>query len=64
MSSHIDAEVQRRIEAAARQAEEKKRIRAEFAAARRAGIARRHAAKLRRLAQPIYDNTSLAPTGA
>lgn len=51
MTSHVEAEVQRRIAAARRKAEEEKRRREEFAAARKRGLGRRHAAKLRALAE-------------
>ena len=50
MTSHVEAEVQRRIAAARRKAENDKRLREELAAARAAGLAKRHAAKLRHLA--------------
>ncbi|MFJ4623065.1 hypothetical protein [Streptomyces sp. NPDC088812] len=52
-----------RIAAAKWRAEQEKRRRAELAAARRAGLARRHAAKLRRLAEAA-DNLSFAASGA
>lgn len=61
-----------RIEAARRKAEEQKRVREELARRRTAGLARRHAAKLRALAErglelaPPGDlsNQSLAASGA
>lgn len=47
--SHVDAAVQARIQAARRRTEDMRRQRAELAEARKAGLARRHAAKLRHL---------------
>lgn len=58
-----------KIEAARRKAENDKRLREELAAARTAGLAKRHAAKLRRLAElgqelaPTFDNSSFAASG-
>ncbi|MGW3846894.1 hypothetical protein [Streptomyces fagopyri] len=60
---NVDDVVAEKIAAAARKATAAKEQRAEFAAARRAGIARRHATKLRRLAQPLYNNTTPAASG-
>ncbi|WP_328449894.1 hypothetical protein OG780_19405 [Streptomyces sp. NBC_00386] len=61
-----------RIEAARRKAEQQKQARAELARRRTAGLARRHAAKLRHLAQRGLDlvpptdlsNESFAASGA
>ncbi|MFE5139271.1 hypothetical protein ACFRDV_16610 [Streptomyces fagopyri] len=61
---NVDDVVRERIEQARRKAEEEKRRRAELAAARRRGLAFRHAARLRNLAESTYFNTSLAPSGA
>lgn len=58
--------IRERIEQARIRAEAEKRRRAELAEARKAGLARRHAQKLRRLAQlgldlaPPADNTTPA----
>ncbi|MFJ9903939.1 hypothetical protein ACIRVK_13710 [Streptomyces sp. NPDC101152] len=49
--SHVDAAVRARIEAARRREAERRQQREELAAARTAGVARRHAAKLARQAQ-------------
>jgi hypothetical protein len=48
---NVDDIVRAKIEAARRKAAEEKRARAAFAAARSKGLARRHAAKLRHLAE-------------
>lgn len=62
--------VQQRIEAARRKAEQDKKAREELAVARAKGLARRHAAKLRALAErgcelaPTFDNTSISASGA
>ncbi|OPG03070.1 hypothetical protein B1R27_30090 [Streptomyces sp. GKU 895] len=61
---NVDDVIAERIEQARIKAEREKRRRAELAAARRRGLARRHAAKLRNLAQSPYENRSLAPSGA
>lgn len=50
-SSHVEAKITARIQAAKRRTEDMRRQRAELAAARKAGLARRHAAKLARLAE-------------
>lgn len=55
---NIDDLIAERIEQARIRAERARKRRAELAAARRAGLARRHAQKLRRLAQLGLD---LAP---
>ncbi|MGP4008175.1 hypothetical protein [Streptomyces sp. 4N124] len=60
---NVDDVIRERIEAARRKAENDKRRREELAAARTKGLARRHAAKLRRLAESL-DNQSLAASGA
>lgn len=49
MTSHVEAQITARIQAARRRTEDMRRQRAELAAARKAGLARRHAAKLRHL---------------
>lgn len=49
-TSHVEAQITARIQAARRRTEDMRRQRAELAEARRHGIARRHAAKLRALA--------------
>lgn len=56
--------VRERIEQARRKAEQEKRRREELAAARKKGLAFRHAAKLRRLAEAALDNTTWAASGA
>lgn len=61
---NVDDIVQARIAAARIKAEQEKQRRAELAAARKAGLARRHAAKLRRLAEAAFDNTSISASGA
>lgn len=57
-----------RIAAARRRTEEEQRRRTELAAARKTGLARRHAQKLRRLAEmgraPVYDNSTISASGA
>jgi hypothetical protein len=52
------------VEQARIRVEREKRRRQELAAARTAGLARRHAQKLRRLAEASVDNTSWAASGA
>jgi hypothetical protein len=69
---NVDDVVQARIDAARRKAEAGKLRRAELATARRRGLAARHAAKLRALAErgldlvppTRLDNTSLSASGA
>ncbi|MFF2384062.1 hypothetical protein [Streptomyces sp. NPDC058108] len=61
---NVDDVVAEKIAAAARKAAAEKQRRAELAAARRAGLARRHAQKLRNLARSAYSNQSVAPSGA
>lgn len=70
--SHVDAEVQRRIEAARRKAEDAKKAREELARARAAGLVQRRRQKLQRLiargleAAPLYDphdNSTPAASG-
>lgn len=69
---NIDDLIAERIEQARVKAEREKKRRAELAAARRAGLARRHAQKLARLAQLGLDlappinpsNQSYAASGA
>jgi hypothetical protein len=54
-----------KIEAARRKAEQQKAARAELARRRTAGLARRHAQKLRHLAErDLYLNTTYAASGA
>lgn len=69
---NVDDIVAARIEAARRKAEEQKRVREELAKRRAAGLARRHAQKLRNLARQglelapptTFDNASFAASGA
>jgi hypothetical protein len=69
---NVDDIVAARVEAARRKAANDKRRREELAAARTKGLARRHAAKLRRLAEKGWelaptlnpDNQSYAASGA
>jgi hypothetical protein len=63
VTSHVEEQIAARIAAAKRKVEQEKQRRAELAAARQAGLARRHAAKLRRLAEAV-ENTSWAASGA
>ncbi|MFD4790538.1 hypothetical protein ACFWN1_26495 [Streptomyces sp. NPDC058459] len=63
MTSHVEQQVAARIAAAKAKAERERQQREELAAARRAGVARRHAAKLARFAEAI-DNGVLAASGA
>ena len=58
---NVDDLVQQRIEAARRREADRKRQRAELAAARAAGLARRHAAKLHRL-HGADDHADVAQT--
>ncbi|WP_159039650.1 hypothetical protein [Streptomyces sp. TP-A0356] len=51
MTSSVEAAVKARIAAAKRRTDDMRRQRAELAAARKAGLARRNAQKLRRQAQ-------------
>ncbi|MFG2948162.1 hypothetical protein [Streptomyces adustus] len=60
---NVDDVIAAKIAAAARKAEQEKQRRQELAAARRRGLAYRHAAKLRRLAQSALDNTIPAASG-
>lgn len=67
---NVDDIVAARIEAARRKAEQQKQAREELARRRAAGLARRHAQKLRRLAEkgwelaPTFDNSSPVASGA
>ncbi|KUN03952.1 hypothetical protein AQI95_21165 [Streptomyces yokosukanensis] len=61
---NVDDVIRERIEQARIKAEREKRRREELAEARRIGVARRHAAKLRRLAEAAFDNTVPAASGA
>ncbi|WP_333736369.1 hypothetical protein [Streptomyces sp. IBSBF 2806] len=71
MTSHVEAEVQRRIAAARAKAEADRKRREEFAAARAAGLVRRHRQKLARLAEKgldlapptLFDNQTLSASG-
>jgi hypothetical protein len=60
---NINDVIAEKIAAAARKAEAEKRRRAELAEARKRGLAYRHAAKLRHLAEAV-ENTSWAASGA
>jgi regulator of protease activity HflC (stomatin/prohibitin superfamily) len=60
---NVDDVIRERIEQARIKAEREKRRRAELAEARRHGLAARHAAKLRNLAQAL-DNQTLSASGA
>lgn len=60
MTSHVEQQVAARIAAAKRKAEERQRRRAELAAARKAGLAKRNARRLFNLAQSALDNTTPA----
>lgn len=70
MTSHVDAAVRARIARVRAEEERKRREREEFAARRTAGLAKRHATKLRHLAElgqdlaPAFDNFSLAASGS
>jgi hypothetical protein len=69
VSSHVENEIERRIARVRAEAERKRQERAELAARRAAGLARRHAAKLRalglELAPPVdLNNQTLAASGA
>lgn len=55
MTSHVEEQIQQRIARARAEEERKRREREELAAARTAGIARRHAAKLNRQGQTPRD---------
>ncbi|MEU0069542.1 hypothetical protein ABZ027_08355 [Streptomyces sp. NPDC006332] len=60
---NVEDVVRERIEQARIKAEREKRRRAELAAARNRGLAVRHAAKLRHLAESAFENVSPAPSG-
>jgi hypothetical protein len=70
VSSHVEQQIAARIARARAEEERKRQQREELAAARQAGLARRHAQKLRRLAEkgaelvPTLDNTSYAASSA
>ncbi|MEH0582820.1 hypothetical protein QA942_01400 [Streptomyces sp. B21-106] len=72
MVSHIEQQIQARIARVRAEEERKRQQREELAAARTAGLAKRHVAKLRALAEkgrslapPIdLNNESLAASGA
>ncbi|KAB1149240.1 hypothetical protein F7R91_05635 [Streptomyces luteolifulvus] len=70
MTSHVEQQIQERIARVRAEEERKRKEREELAAARTKGLARRHAQKLRRLAEkgwelaPILDNTTPAASGA
>ncbi|MEH0551233.1 hypothetical protein [Streptomyces sp. B21-101] len=57
---NVDDVIAEKIAAAKAKAEAEKRRRQELAAARKAGLAYRHAQKLRRLAEAMPDNSTLA----
>lgn len=69
MTSHVEAEIERRIAQARREVERKRQQREELARRRTAGLAKRHATKLRHLAElgqdlaPAVDNRTLAASG-
>lgn len=69
MTSHVEAEVQRRIAAAKAKAEEQRRVREELAARRAAGLVARHRRKLKHFAErglelaPLIDNSTPAVSG-
>ncbi|MHC3471222.1 hypothetical protein ACYF6T_21345 [Streptomyces sp. 7R007] len=69
-TSHVEQQVQARIEAARRKAAEDKRRREELAAARTKGLGYRHARKLRALVErgfevaPLFDSNSNATPAA
>jgi len=60
---NVEDLVRERIQRARWKAEQEKRRRAELAAARERGLAFRHAAKLRHLAESAFENVSPAPSG-
>jgi hypothetical protein len=63
MTSHVEAAVQARIQAARRRNEDMRRQRAELAAARRRGLAARHAQKLANLrGAEDHADVAQAPT--
>lgn len=72
MVSHVEQAIAARIARVRAEQERQRREREELAAARTAGLARRHAQRLRNLAQhgldlapPVdLDNTTLAASGA
>lgn len=72
MTSHVEQQIQERIARVRAEEERKRKEREELAARRAKGLARRHAAKLRQLAQrgldlvpPVdLDNQSYAASGA
>lgn len=72
MTSHVEQQIAARIARVRAEEERKRREREELAAARAKGVARRHAAKLRQLAQRGLDlvppldlsNESFAASGA
>ncbi|QFZ74002.1 hypothetical protein GFH48_12770 [Streptomyces fagopyri] len=61
---NVDDVIAEQIERARQRIERERRQRAELALARRAGLARRHAQKLRNLALSPLSNGSLAASGA
>lgn len=71
MTSHVEQQIAARIARVRVEEERKRQQREEFAARRAKGVARRHAAKLRQLAQrgldlvpPVsLDNQTLAASG-
>lgn len=63
MTSHVEAEVQRRIAAAKAKSEAAQRRRTELAAARKKGLVARRAAKLRHLGESL-NNQTISASGA
>lgn len=61
--SHVEQQVAAAIAAARQRIAREKEQRADLALARRAGLARRHAAKLRHLAESL-NNQTLSASGA
>ncbi|MFE2828475.1 hypothetical protein [Streptomyces sp. NPDC059271] len=61
---NVDDVIAEQIERARQRIERERRQRADLALARRAGLARRHAQKLRNLARSPLSNGSLAASGA
>ncbi|MGW4975417.1 hypothetical protein [Streptomyces mirabilis] len=72
MTSHVEQQIAARIARVRAEQERKRKEREELAARRKAGLAKRHAAKLRALAErgldlappTSLDNTTLAASGA
>lgn len=62
--SYVEQQIAARIAAARQRIAQEQQQRAELALARRVGLARRHAQKLRNLARSPLSNGSLAASGA